>query len=127
MKAYEGVFIFPPESTPDARKAQFKNLDDLFAKFGAQVDSKQDWGKKPMGYAIRKFHEGYFLVVDFKMDPAKATEFRKGLELQEDVIKNMVTLKHIPSAKKLARAAAKPVRPPAPYTPAPAAGVATNQ
>ncbi len=100
MKQYEGVFIFPPDSAPDARKAQLKNLDDLFAKFHAEIVLKTEWGKRPLGYHIRKFSEGHFLIVDFKMDTAKAEEFRKSLELLEDVIKYMVTIKQTQPEKK---------------------------
>lgn len=116
MKSYEGLFIFPPESTPDVRKNQLKNLDDLIAKFKGQVQQKNEWGKKPLGYLIRKYQEGYTLVYDFQMDPAHATEFRRGLELQEDLMKFMVTVKHpvkvvekkAPSAPKPAAAASSP-------------------
>ena len=106
MKSYEGLFIFPPESTPDVRKNQLKNLDELIAKFKGQIQQKKDWGKKPLGYIIRKFQEGYFLVYDFQMDPSQATEFRKGLELQEDLIKFMVTLKKVVKEEK--KPASKP-------------------
>ena len=100
MKQYEGVFAFPPESAPEARKAQLKSLDDIFAKFQAEILQKTEWGKRAFGYPVHKFTEGHFLVVDFKLDPLKAGEFRKSVQLQEDVIKYMITVKNLNPDKK---------------------------
>jgi small subunit ribosomal protein S6 len=120
MKSYEGLFVFPPESTPDVRKNQLKSLDDLFAKFKAQVQQKNEWGRKPLGYPIRKYSDGHMLVYDFQMDPSQATEFRKALQLQEDLIKFMVILKPVVKIDKkaVAKAAAAAAAPATPATPA---------
>ena len=93
MKAYEGIFIFPPESAADARKTQLKSVDDIIAKFQGAVIQKNEWGKKPLGYPLKKFREGYVLIVDFEMPSSQAIEFRKTLELQEDMLKYMITVK----------------------------------
>ncbi len=93
MKSYEGVFIFPPEAAGDTRKAQLKNLDELIGKFQGSVVQKNEWGKRPLGYPIRKFREGYFVVAEFGMPTSQTTEFRKTLELQEDILKYMITVK----------------------------------
>ena len=108
MKLYEGLFIFPPDSTPDVRKNQFKNLDDLIAKFKGQVQQKAEWGRKPLGYAIDKFQDGHFLIYDYQMDPANAIEFRKGLDLQEELIKYMIIVKPARTEKKPSKPAASP-------------------
>lgn len=109
MKAYEGVFIFPPESAGDARKTQLKNLDDLIVKFQGSVIQKNEWGKKLLGYPLKKFREGYVVVTDFEMPSLQATEFRKSLELQEDLLKYMITIKvAVKPDKKAASAAAAP-------------------
>ncbi len=111
MKLYEGLFIFPPDSTPDVRKSQLKNLEDLIAKFKGQVQQKAEWGRKPLGYAIQKFRDGHFLVYDYQMDPAHATEFRKGLDLQEELIKYLIIVKPARVEKKPSSKPVKPAKP----------------
>lgn len=111
MNSYEGVFIFPPDIAPDARKAQFKSLDELFAKAGAEIVQKTEWGKKTLGYTIKKFNEGHYLIVDYKMNPAKTEEFRKAVELQDSIIKYMITARDLEAEKKAAAAKAKITRP----------------
>ena len=117
MKAYEALFVFPPESTPEIRKNQLKNLDDLFTKHKAQVTEKTEWGKKLLGYPIRKHAEGFSLVYNFQMDPAQAVEFRKGLDLQEDLMKYMVTIKPQEKVKVEKKAAAPKVPAASPAAP----------
>ena len=114
MNSYEGVFIFPPDIAPDTRKAQFKTLDELFQKAGAEILQKTEWGKKTLGYAIKKFNEGHYLIVDYKMDPAKTEAFRKTVELQDSIIKYMITVRNLAAEKKAATAKAKTARPAAP-------------
>lgn len=110
MKAYEGLFVFPPDSTPDVRKGQLKSIDDLIAKFKGQVTQKTEWGKKLMGYPLQKHAEGYVMIYDFQMDSSQAIEFRKGIDLQEDLIKYMITVK----VQEKVKAEKKPSAPKAP-------------
>ena len=117
MKPYEGVFIFPPESLPEVRKNQIKNLDDLFAKYKAEVIQRTEWGKKMLGYPLKKFHEGFFLVIDFRMDPAHANEFRKGLELQEELLKYMITVKNTQAEKAPQKTTSPTTTPTTPVAP----------
>ena len=113
MTSYEGIFIFPPDSAGDARKAQLKTLDDSIAKFQGSIVQKNEWGKKMLGYPLKKFREGYVVVTDFNMPSLQAIEFRKNLELQEDLLKYMVTVKAKVKPEKKAEV------PPAPPSPTP--------
>ena len=102
MRSYEGMFIFPPESAPESGKKQLKNLEDLISKFQGSIVEKIDGGKKPLGYPVKKFKEGYFILLDFQLDSLKMMELRNALTLQEDLLKFMITLKNV---KAIARAA----------------------
>lgn len=93
MKSYEGLFVFPPEATPDARKGQFEKLEGLIRKCGGSVAQKNEWGRKPLGYTVRKFREGHLVIWEIQLEGGKVGEFRKALELDEDVIKHMLTVK----------------------------------
>ena len=118
MKLYEGLFVFPPEATTDARKTQLKNVEDLIAKLKGKVIQKAEWGKKPLGYAVKKFREGHVVIMDYQMDSLKQTEFRNALQLQDDLVKFMITVKDTKAEKKksenASKAAAKTVAPSVP-------------
>lgn len=94
MKSYEGVFIFPPETTGGVdRKAQESQLEDMIKKCQGKITERQEWGKRPLGYMLQKYKEGYIFVLDFQMDTLKVSEFRKLLELHEGLMKYMLTVK----------------------------------
>ncbi len=110
MKTYEGFFVLPPDATADVRKTQMNVLETTIQKFGGKISQRHELGRKPLGYLLKKFREGYHVVIDFDMEPTQQQELRKTWELQEDLLKYMVTVK-IP----------KPELPAPGKTPAPAA------
>lgn len=93
MKMYEGFFILPPDAASDARKTQMNVLETTLQKFGGKILQRHELGRKPLGYLLKKFREGYHVVIDFDMEPTQQQELRKTLELQEDILKYMITVK----------------------------------
>jgi len=106
MKKYEGLFIFPPEITGESHKDPAAEVVKWIEKFQGKVIQKTDLGKKPLGHMIRKYKDGRTFVFDFEMDPSRAQDFRKELELQENLLRYMVSIP-----------AKKPVLPPLPVAP----------
>ena len=100
MRTYEGLFIFPPESGPDARKEELGALEELIKKYSGTIVDKNDWGKKPLGYLLKKHREGYFQLLHFKVPAENMNDFRKALELEERILKFMITVQNEKVAKK---------------------------
>ena len=130
MKYYEGFFILPPDATTEARKTQVSGAEGLVQKFGGKVIQRQEVGRRFLGYPVKKFKEGYMMTLDFEMDPASQIAFRNALELHEDILKFMITIKTKKQEAAASAAAAKPpvaarpfVRKPAPAITAPKAPV----
>jgi ribosomal protein S6 len=92
MKKYEGLFIFPPEVTGESHKDPASEVAKWIEKFQGKVIQKIDLGKKKLGHMIRKYKEGKTFVFEFEMDPSRTQDFRKELELQENLLKYMVSV-----------------------------------
>ena len=107
MKKYEGLFIFPPEITGESHKDPAAEVAKWIEKFQGKVIQKTDLGKKSLGHMIGKYKDGRMFVFEFEMDSSRTQEFRKELELQENLLKYMVS---VPEKK--------PVLPPLPAAPA---------
>jgi ribosomal protein S6 len=92
MKKYEGLFIFPPELTGEGFKDPAAEVVKWIEKFQGKVIQKTDLGKKPLGHMIKKYKDGKMFLFDFEMDPSRTQDFRKELELQENLLKYMVSI-----------------------------------
>jgi len=89
-RKYEGLFIFPPEEGPDAAKGGEKRLDEAISRLGGRVLDKKDWGRRPLGFAIRRHREGYFLLWNFEMETHQLAELKKNLQLDEKILKTTI-------------------------------------
>lgn len=92
MKKYEGMFIFSPEVSGEARKDPATEITKWIEKFQGKILQKNDLGKKTLGHMIGKYKEGKVFVFEFEMDPSRTQDFRKELELQENLLKYMVSI-----------------------------------
>ena len=106
MRKYEGLFIFPSEITGESHKDPAAEVTKWIEKFQGKVIQKTDLGKKSLGHMIGKYREGRTFLFDFEMDPSRTQNFRKEVELQENLLKYMVSIP-----------AKKPVLPPLPAAP----------
>ena len=100
MTKYEGLFIFPPEEGPDASKADETKLEEAITHLGGRVVDRQDWGRRPLGYALRKFREGRMLLWNFEMEGRQLAEFRRALGLNEKVLKSTIVKPVTPKPPK---------------------------
>ena len=92
MKKYEGLFIFPPDVTGESHKDPASEVTKWIEKFQGKVLQKTDLGKRHLGYLLGKYKEGRTFVFEYEMDPSRTQEFRKELELQENLLKYMVSI-----------------------------------
>ena len=90
MRKYEGLFIFPPEETPEAWKGEEKRLEETIGRLGGRILERQDWGRRPLGYPIRKFREGRLILWNFEIEGREIVELRKVLELDEKILKSAI-------------------------------------
>ena len=90
MNKYEGLFIFPPDEGPDASKSDETHLEETITRFGGRIVDRQDWGKRPLGYGLRKFREGRILLWNFEMEGNQIVDLRRQLHLNEKILKSSV-------------------------------------
>jgi len=100
-RKYEGLFIFPPEEGPDATKGEEKRLEEAISRFGGKIVDKKDWGRRPLGYSIRKFREGRMLLWNFEMETRQIAELKKILQLDEKILKTTLVKFEEPKPAKV--------------------------
>ncbi|MDN5326320.1 MAG: small subunit ribosomal protein [Moorella sp. (in: firmicutes)] len=91
MRNYEVVFVIRPDLEAEATTAVVEKFTQLITGQGGQVARVDQWGKKRMAYEVRKYREGYYVLVEFKGTPAVAQELERVLKISDDVIRYLIT------------------------------------
>ena len=90
MCDYELVAIVSPEANDDAVAGKIDGVGQLIAGRQGVVDETQRWGKKRLAYPIKKYIEGSYALVRFKLEPSYILELREVLESDVDVLRYLV-------------------------------------
>ena len=92
MRAYEVMYIIKP--------VEDEVIDGVIAKFeklltdnGATVEKTDSWGKKHLAYLIQDLSEGYYVLVNFKAEPAAVKELDRVMKITDEVLRHMIIKK----------------------------------
>ena len=92
MNNYEAMFIVNPNLNQDQQKELFAQLNDTVTKYKGEISDSKLWSeKRKLTYPIKKFHEGIYYLISFKVQPKEIVELRQAYRLNENIIRLLIT------------------------------------
>jgi small subunit ribosomal protein S6 len=131
QRTYEVMFIVRPDLQEEEMDKLISNLESQATTAGATVKSLDRMGKRRLAYLVRKFADGFYILLTVQADGKAIHEIERRLRVSEPVIKfisvrideeqkRIEKIKQIRSTR-VKRSAAEPAPAPEAATPAPAA------
>lgn len=92
MNKYEVMVIVKP-ADEETTNATVEKIEALIARVNGTVEKVDRWGKRRLAYAVKKFTEGYYVLVNFEADPAQIKEIDRLMKIDDQILKHLV-VKH---------------------------------
>ena len=131
QRTYEVMFIVRPDLQEEEMDKLISNLESQATNAGATVKSLDRMGKRRLAYLVRKFADGFYILLTVQADGKAIHEIERRLRVSEPVIKfisvrideeqkRLEKIKQIRSTR-VKRSTAEPAPAPEAVAPAPAA------
>lgn len=90
MNTYEGMFIINPEITDDNIGKVVASVQEEITKNGGRILQVQAMGKQHLAYPIKKFKEGYYILLQFSGDGGLIPKILPKYRINENIIRNLI-------------------------------------
>ena len=101
-RTYEIMFIV----RPDVEEAEQDKLIETFSGYvtsgGGSIKSTEKMGRRRLAYTVRKFNDGFYVLLIVEAPAALVTELERRLRVQESVIK-FITVRMDEEDKRVAK------------------------
>lgn len=89
MRDYEVVYIFRPEMESEEVDSA---LDGYHQRLDGEITAVEHWGTRQLAYEIDGERSGYYVVAQFRADPASLSGFEQALDMDEELIRHLIVL-----------------------------------
>jgi small subunit ribosomal protein S6 len=87
MRDYELVFIIQPNLEDEERVVLVENVQEWVAAVGGQIAKLDYWGQRKLAYPIRKFQEGFYVLMQLQLPPEGVRELERRFQISEQVLR----------------------------------------
>ena len=108
INSYECLFIVDVANGEEATAAKVNKFTALISN-NAEIVEVDEWGKRRLAYPINDKPEGHYIIVTFKSAPEFIYELERKFNIDEAVMRYLVTKLDFDAAAKAAAKAAEAV------------------
>ena len=90
MRNYECIFILKPEMEEEAIQQAIDRYAGIVANGQGEMVSIDKWGKRRLAYEIKDLFEGYYVLMNFKSEPAVVKELDRVMKISDDMLRFMI-------------------------------------
>lgn len=89
MKKYEVMFIANPlEEAEVTPIVEF--ISNLLTKNGAKIEKVDLWGKRHLAYPVKKQNDGYYVLINFEIEPDAIFEIDRVIKIREEILRHLI-------------------------------------
>jgi small subunit ribosomal protein S6 len=88
MRRYEVVFVLAPTLSEDEVDQNIATYTQIAEQEGASIVSMDKWGKRKLAFPVKKYTEGYYVVLTVEEPVARAVqELERRFKVTDSVIR----------------------------------------
>ena len=87
MRTYEVAFIAVPTLTAEEQETFIAQMQAVVEGKNGKVMKIDNWGKKSLAYKIKKFRDGYYVILTLLADGAIIAELERRFRVADHVIR----------------------------------------
>jgi small subunit ribosomal protein S6 len=85
------MFIIRPDLEDEAVNAVVERMSDVARNAGGEDVKVEMMGKKRLAYEVRKFKDGFYVLMNFAGEAAVPTELERIMKISDSVIRFLTT------------------------------------
>ena len=93
LRDYEILFIVRPELDEEQMNASVETVTTLVKNLGGIAEAPNVWGKRRLAYEVAHLREGYYVLTDFQLEPARVPELEATVKISETIFRHLVVRK----------------------------------
>ncbi|WP_438433628.1 30S ribosomal protein S6 [Gorillibacterium sp. sgz500922] len=90
MRKYEVMYIVRPDAEEQAFQAAVEKFQTIITNGGGEVTKSEVMGKRRLAYEIKKFRDGFYVLVNFTAEPAVVAELERVMKISDEVIRYLI-------------------------------------
>ena len=91
LNKYESIYIVNPNVDAEGVKGLVEKFNSLIESEGGKVVETNEWGMKKLAYPIKKFTQGYYVLVKFNGPSAAVDECERLLKIDDNILRQLTT------------------------------------
>lgn len=93
MNQYELMVLLSPELGAEGTKKRLESIRKLITSHKGEIFYEDDWGLRDLAYRIKKHDRGYYMVMNFNLDPSEGDmdEIDTTCRLENEILRHMIS------------------------------------
>ena len=87
MRNYEVVFVAAPTLASEELEGFINHIQTVVESKNGKVVKVENWGKKSLAYKIKRFREGYYVILNIEGDGSVITELERRFRVTDYIIR----------------------------------------
>ncbi len=87
MKYYELLYVLQPTMSEEDLNKFINEVGERIKAEGGEIFKNELWQKRNLAYPIKKFRQGYYVLVHYKAEPTVPKKIEDYLRIKEVVLR----------------------------------------